>query len=664
MKRRVTGLRKLRLFLSLSLILAVGALGCSQKEGNNNHLPTAHPEDSEAPVSDHDSLMEGAPTNDEIPEGGKADAIYPSTFDLLHLQSKVKSQGSRGVCSIFSTVGLMEHLYIREGTFAEPDFSEQFLQWSVKMELGDFKHTGGSSARSNIRALSRYGTVMEEDHPYETYPWGTSQDERCTGDDRPTVCYTNGEPPESALQARRWKLPPGRYVNSRPNSIKAFITENDQAVVAGMTFFYQSWNHRASKLPVNSDYWSEGYVLYPNASDKEKSLEDRAGHSILLVGWDDDLEVERVDENGDVITDEDGNPETEKGFWVFKNSWGTSGFGIRNQFGPGYGYLSMKYVQEYATVYGSNDPDVDLQEICDDGIDNNFNGLTDCDDPECGDHQACIEGGLNFKNDETMSIPDNDSTGIISTIEVDQPGVIGDIFVDVDITHTYAGDLTVTLVGPDNTRVVLHNKEGGSQDDVKKTYTPTGFVDKSIQGTWKLEVTDTASSDTGNLNSWSLTFQLTGDVPEEICDNGIDDSGNGYIDCADPACADATECAESQTASETNSTVMDIPDNDETGIESTIYISNTGSILSLAVDVDITHTFRADLIVKLRHPSGQEITLFNQEGLGEENLVRRFTPSDFVGMAAEGTWTLTVIDWAQHDVGTLNSWGIEMEVSQ
>jgi subtilisin-like proprotein convertase family protein/C1A family cysteine protease len=662
MKTLTTRHRYLWTALGLSLMMAVIGLGCSSDEKKTNAPPTAHPEDSEAPLSDLDALMAGTPTNEEIPADGKMDAIYPSTYDLVEYQSPIRSQGSRGVCSIFSTVALMEHLYIKEGTLADPDFSEQFLQWSVKMELGDFTHTGGSTARSNIRAIHRYGIVSEQDHPYEPYPWDTSDDERCEGDDQPTICYTNGEPPESALDAPRWKLPSGRYVNSRPDSIKAFLVEHDQAVTAGMTFFYQSWNHRGSTLPVNSDYWSEGYVVYPNETDKEKSLEKRAGHSILIVGWDDELEVERIDENGDVMTDADGNPIKEKGFWLFKNSWGTSGFGIRNSFGAGYGWLSMRYVEEYASVYGSDEPDVDIEEICDDGLDNDFDGDVDCDDEACNDDPVCIEDGVTYKNEESASIPDDDAEGIVSTIEVDQPGTIGNVFVDVDITHTYVGDLTVTLVSPDNTRVVLHNKEGGSEDDIKETYVPAGFVGKSIQGTWTLEISDTAGSDTGRLHEWSLTFQLTGDVPDEVCDDNLDNDGDGLVDCADDDCLGFAGCAEPQTISETNDTSMEIPDNDENGIESVIEITTTGEIADLAVDVDITHPFRADLIVKLRHPEGHEITLFNQEDLGEENLVRRFTPADFDTMPAAGAWTLTVIDWAGADVGTLNSWTLEMDV--
>jgi hypothetical protein len=35
----------------------------------------------------------------------------------------------------------------------------------------------------------------------------------------------------------------------------------------------------------------------------------------------------------------------------------------------------------------------------------------------------------------------------------------------------------------------------------------------------------------------------SGKVPREICDNGIDDNGNGLIDCADPECAGDPACA-------------------------------------------------------------------------------------------------------------------------
>lgn len=645
------------------LVLLAAVFTAAMACNGNSDLLTADPNDSDFPLSDESSLLDGTPTNDELSEDGKFDAVYPETFfDLVALQSPVKSQGSRGVCSIFSTVGLMEHLYMVEGTLpGSPDFSEQFLQWSVKVEVGDFANTGGSSARSNLRAINQYGIVAEADHPYETQPWGTSDDERCTGDNRPTVCHTNGDPPQSALDAERWRLPPGRYVNSRPRSIKAFLTENRTAVIAGMTFFYQSWNHRRSTHKINSNYWSEGYVLYPNDADKAKSLEKRVGHSILIVGWDDNLEVDRVDENGDVMTDADGNTLTEKGFWVFKNSWGTGGFGIRNPHGVGFGYLSMKYVEEYASVYGSAEPVLDLVETCDDGIDNDYNGDVDCDDAGCNDHEACAPTALSFTNDTSTPIPDNDTAGAESVINVSQAGTVGTVTVNVDISHTYIGDLQLILRSPNGTSVVLHDHTGSSQDDIRQAYVPVDFFGETITGDWTLQAVDNANADTGTINSWSIAFTLSGAVAE-VCDDQIDNDGNGDTDCADAACSAFPACQGSQSVTETNNANMSIPDNDAAGIESTIEITNVGELSSLTVNVDITHTFRADLIVTLRHPGGTEVVLHNQEGLGEQNLVRSYTPPDLNGLAAAGTWTLVVVDGASQDEGTLNSWGLELEI--
>src|SRR3546814_20281447 len=43
--------------------------------------------------------------------------------------------------------------------------------------------------------------------------------------------------------------------------------------------------------------------------------------------------------------------------------------------------------------------------------------------------------------------------------------------VDVDITHSYIGDLRVDLVAPDGSVYKLHNRSGGSSNDIDKTYT-------------------------------------------------------------------------------------------------------------------------------------------------------------------------------------------------
>jgi hypothetical protein len=497
----------LRRFQTLALVVTLPLLsfGCALEDDG------ASPYDDEHALANIDDLLADAPSNDSLPDENKADAEYPAlSADLVAVQSEVKSQGRRGVCSIFSTTGLMEHLYIVEGSLPKPDFSEQYMQWSAKFQVNSFPNTSGSNARSNLESAYRFGIVEEDKWKYEAGQWNASNDAECEGDDMPTRCYTNGAPPQEAIDAYKWRLPRGRWLNT--NSIKAHITNNKTAVVVGMTFFYQSWNHRKSELPVNSDDWKQGIVMYPNEADKEKSLVKRAGHSILIVGWDDNLEVPVRDSEGNIATDEDGNELTEKGFYIFKNSWGTGNFGRTNPHGDGYGYLSMRYVHEYGTAYIAGLPDVDLpDELCDDGADNDFNGDTDCDDAACSEEPMCnpdVEVHT-FSSDEiSLAIPDNDPVGVSSTVSVEPSLDISALSINVDITHTYRGDLHVILYRGTEA-VVLHDGTGGGVDDLKKNYAVTEFDGTDATGEWRLKVEDRAGQDTGTLNSWSLEV-LTG----------------------------------------------------------------------------------------------------------------------------------------------------------
>ncbi|HLU12885.1 MAG TPA: proprotein convertase P-domain-containing protein [Arenimonas sp.] len=77
--------------------------------------------------------------------------------------------------------------------------------------------------------------------------------------------------------------------------------------------------------------------------------------------------------------------------------------------------------------------------------------------------------------------------------------------VAVDIRHTYIGDLRVDLVAPDGSVYNLHNRTGGSTDNIIKTYT-VNLSSENLNGTWKLRVRDNARLDTGYINSWSITF--------------------------------------------------------------------------------------------------------------------------------------------------------------
>jgi Zn-dependent metalloprotease len=74
----------------------------------------------------------------------------------------------------------------------------------------------------------------------------------------------------------------------------------------------------------------------------------------------------------------------------------------------------------------------------------------------------------------------------------------------VDIVHTYRGDLTVDLIGPDGTAYSLLNRSGGSADNVDQTFTVNASA-QQVDGTWKLRVRDLASIDVGYIRQWRIT---------------------------------------------------------------------------------------------------------------------------------------------------------------
>ncbi|MFK0209900.1 M28 family metallopeptidase [Streptomyces sp. NPDC004290] len=114
--------------------------------------------------------------------------------------------------------------------------------------------------------------------------------------------------------------------------------------------------------------------------------------------------------------------------------------------------------------------------------------------------------GKVFENTADVSVPDN---GAAVTSSVTVTGVTGNapstLKVGVDIVHTYIGDLVVDLIAPDGSVYNLHNRAGGSADNINQTYTVNASSEVA-NGVWKLRVQDKASADTGYINSFKLTF--------------------------------------------------------------------------------------------------------------------------------------------------------------
>jgi subtilisin-like proprotein convertase family protein len=104
-----------------------------------------------------------------------------------------------------------------------------------------------------------------------------------------------------------------------------------------------------------------------------------------------------------------------------------------------------------------------------------------------------------------VAIPDN--TTVESPIVITGCAGNGSVTstVEVHIVHTYIGDLVVSLVAPDGTAYVLHNRAGGSTDNINQTF-PVNLSSEVRNGTWKLRVQDAATIDVGYINSWTLAL--------------------------------------------------------------------------------------------------------------------------------------------------------------
>ncbi|MEU7729188.1 S8 family serine peptidase [Streptomyces sp. NPDC040724] len=113
--------------------------------------------------------------------------------------------------------------------------------------------------------------------------------------------------------------------------------------------------------------------------------------------------------------------------------------------------------------------------------------------------------GKYFENTGDFAIGDN--TTVESPITVG--GVTGNapatLKVGVNIVHTYIGDLKVDLIAPDGTVYTVHNRAGGSTDNINQVFTVNASSEVA-NGTWKLRVNDNAGGDTGKIDSWNLTF--------------------------------------------------------------------------------------------------------------------------------------------------------------
>ena len=396
---------------------------------------------------------------------------------------------------------------------------------------------------------------------------------------------------------------------------------------------------------------------------------------------------------------------------------------------------------------GSCVPGDPTQEVCD-GLDNNCNQLTDetfpdngkaCDSgllgicaagimaclaatPTCVPNQmAGAELCDGLDNDCNGTVDDNipGTGGVCSTGApgVCGPGVIScqNGTVDCFSAVPASPEICDGLDNDCNGTADENNPEGGGACD-------TGLLGACAMGTLncvqggitctpnalaQVEVCDGADNncdgqvDEGNPGSGQACscggttvcqmgqFFCQGCTKEVDCNNNKDDEGDGAIDCADTQCAlgcdvNVPPCAAGEKLLVLAST--DIPKGilDNTTVNSTISFSEVGVVKRVVLQLNINHTWDADLDITLKSPDATPVdvssdnggsspnytsTIFNDTcptavGSGAAPFNGCYSPEQpmgtFIGKSVQGAWTLAIGDDAGGDTGTLTSWTLAM----
>lgn len=117
----------------------------------------------------------------------------------------------------------------------------------------------------------------------------------------------------------------------------------------------------------------------------------------------------------------------------------------------------------------------------------------------------------------------NDYLTTTSYIEVADAYCVGDVDIELDVTHTFIGDLIIEVTSPEGSIVRLHDRSGGSEDDIHAYYDEEGgdlpdgpgqlsdWVGEIVTGTWTLAVSDNAGLDQGSLDHWKLKIASSGE---------------------------------------------------------------------------------------------------------------------------------------------------------
>lgn len=130
----------------------------------------------------------------------------------------------------------------------------------------------------------------------------------------------------------------------------------------------------------------------------------------------------------------------------------------------------------------------------------------------------------------------------------------------------------------------------------------------------------------------------------------------------------ANTSAASKEVKVSNTSPIEIPDNNRQGAKSAIAITEASAVKDIQITVNIKHDFLGDLEIYLIAPNHQQVLLQNRTLGCRTELNTTFTLrshpilKQLLSQSAQGRWQLWLIDYAPQDIGKLNSWELSLGI--
>ena len=230
----------------------------------------------------------------------EAAAAVPAAVNLISSMPPIRNQAARGTCVAFALTALNEYVLRRRGIVR--DLSEQHLYYEIKLIGGSPSECGTYQSKA-VNALSQRGECTESIWPY----------------DPNTPCNNHGTRPDQA----------------RPSGLDNRLTT--YAVAARRVADYKTELARQRpvtlSIPVyNSWYRSAETRRSGRITMRIGNERPDGGHAVCLVGY------------------QDSPSAPGGGYFILRNSWGTTNWAYQSPYGGGYGTIPNEAWEAYSAV--------------------------------------------------------------------------------------------------------------------------------------------------------------------------------------------------------------------------------------------------------------------------------------------------------------------------